>query len=156
MNINITLIGQSITFAVFLWFCMKFIWPPIVQALDERKAKIADGLAAAEKGLQAEEEARKAAEGELQAAKEQAKEIISQAQGRANEIVDEAKGDARTEGERLLQAARNEIDQERNQAREQLRAEVVAIAMAGAEQVLMREVDAKAHSEALEKLAANL
>lgn len=156
MNINITLIGQSITFAVFLWFCMKFVWPPIVKALDERKAKIADGLAAAEKGLQAEEEARKAAEGELQAAKEQAKEIISQAQSRATEIVDDAKGDARTEGERLLQAARNEIDQERNQAREQLRAEVVAIAMAGAEQVLMREVDAKAHSEALEKLAANL
>ena len=156
MNINITLIGQSITFAVFLWFCMKFVWPPIVKALDERKAKIADGLAAAEKGLAAEEEARKAADSELQAAKEQAKEIISQAQSRANEIVEDAKGDARTEGDRLLQAARNEIDQERNQAREQLRAEVVAIAIAGAEQVLMSEVDAKAHSEALEKLAANL
>ena len=156
MNINLTLIGQSITFAVFLWFCMKFVWPPIVKALDERKAKIADGLAAAEKGLAAEEEARKTAESELQAAKEQAKEIISQAQSRANEIVEDAKGDARTEGDRLLQAARNEIDQERNQAREQLRAEVVAIAIAGAEQVLMSEVDAKAHSEALEKLAANL
>ena len=156
MNINLTLIGQSITFAVFLWFCMKFVWPFLVNAMDERKAKIAEGLAAAEKGLQAEEEARKAAESELQQAKEQAKEILSQAQNRANEIVEESKGEARVEGERLLQAARNEIDQERYQAREQLRAEVVTIAMAGAEQVLMREVDAKAHSEALEKLAANL
>lgn len=156
MNINLTLIGQSITFAVFLWFCMKFVWPPIVNALDERKAKIADGLAAAEKGMQAEEEARKAAEAELQKAKEQAKEIIAQAQHRANELVEDSKGDARQEGERLMQAAKNEIEQERNQAREQLRSEVVAIAMAGAEQVLMREVDAKAHQEALEKLAANL
>ena len=156
MNINLTLIGQSITFAVFLWFCMKFVWPPIVNALDERKAKIADGLAAAEKGLQAEEEARKAAEAELQKAKEQAKEIIAQAQHRANELVEDSKGDARQEGERLMQAAKSEIEQERNQAREQLRSEVVAIAMAGAEQVLMREVDAKAHQEALEKLAANL
>ena len=156
MNINLTLILQLVSFAVFVWFTMKFVWPPIVKALDERKAKIAEGLAAAEKGLRAEEEARKAAESELQKAKEHAKEVISQAQNRANEIVEESKGEARVEGERILQAARNEIDQERNQAREQLRAEVVTIAMAGAEQVLMREVDAKAHSEALEKLAANL
>lgn len=156
MNINLTLFGQSITFAVFLWFCMKFVWPPIINALNERKTKIADGLAAAEKGQQAEEEARKTVEVELQQAKEQAKEIISQAQRRADEIVEESKGDARVEGERIVTAARSEIDQERNQAREQLRSEVVSIALAGAEQVLMREVDASAHSEALEKLAANL
>ena len=156
MNINLTLIGQSITFAIFVWFCMSFVWPPIAKALDERKTRIADGLAAAEKGLVAEEQGRKAAEAELDQAKEQAKEIISQAQRRAGEIVEEAKGEARQEGERLLHGARAEIDQERFQAREQLRAEVVSIAMQGAEQVLMREVDAKAHAEALDKLAANL
>ena len=156
MNINLTLIGQSITFVIFLWFCMHFVWPPIVKALNERKTRIADGLAAAEKGLAAEEEGRKQAEAELATAKDHAKEIISQAQRRADEIVEEAKGDARQEGERLLQSARAEIDQERNQAREQLRGEVVALALSGAEQVLMREVDADAHSEALGKLAANL
>jgi F-type H+-transporting ATPase subunit b len=156
MNINLTLIGQSTTFAVFLWFCMKFVWPPIMAALNERKTRIADGLAAAEKGLAAEEVGRKQADSELQQAKEQAKEIISQAQRRADELVEEGKGDARQEGERLLHGARAEIDQERNQAREQLRKEVVAIALSGAEQVLMREVDADAHSEVLGKLAAGL
>ena len=156
MNINLTLFGQSIAFIVFVWFCAKFIWPHILNALNERKTRIADGLAAAEKGLAAEEEGRKKADAELQQAKEQAKEIIAQAQRRADEIVEEAKGDARQEGDRLLHGARSEIDQERNQAREQLRAEVVTLALSGAEQVLMREVDADAHSEALGKLAASL
>ena len=156
MNINLTLIGQTITFFIFVWFCMKFVWPPIMNALNERKTRIADGLAAAERGVKAREEAEVHIQAELSKAKEQAKEIVAQAHKQASEIVEESKGDARTEGEKLLAQARNEIEQEFNQARESLRTEVVSLAIAGAEQVLMKEVDAKAHTEALSKLAARL
>ena len=156
MNINLTLIGQTITFFVFVWFCMKFIWPPIMNALHERKTRIADGLAAAERGMKAKEEAEIHVQAELSKAKEQAKEIIAQGHKQASEIVEESKGDARTEGEKLLAQARSEIEQEMNQARESLRTEVASLAIAGAERVLMKEVDAKAHTEALAKLAARL
>jgi F-type H+-transporting ATPase subunit b len=156
MNINLTLLGQSITFAIFVWFCMKFIWPPIIRALDDRKQSIADGLAAAQRGHHEKELAEKRAKTTLTEAKEQAKEIIAQAHKRADEIVDEAKTDARAEGQRLVSSAQAEIEKESHMAREQLRAEVVAIAMAGAEQVLMREVDKSAHDDTLTKLAARL
>ena len=156
MNINLTLIGQSIAFAAFVWFCLKYVWPPILSALEARRTRIADGLAAAEQGLRAKEEAQSQIEEELQAAKDQAREIISNAQRRAGEIVDEAKSDARVEGDKLIDAARTEIDQQIHQAREALRGEVVTLAVSGAEQVLMREVDAAAHEEALGKLAAQL
>ena len=156
MNINLTLIGQSITFAIFVWFCMKFVWPPIVGALNERKTRIADGLAAAERGMKSQAEAEAQVQQALAEVKEQAKEIISQAQKRADEIVEASKADARSEGDRLIQVAKSEIDQQLNQAREDLRKEVVSIALSGAEQVLMREVDAGVHSEALAKLSAQL
>ena len=156
MNINATLIGQSITFFIFVWFCLKFVWPPIIDALNERKARIADGLAAAERGMRAKEEAEAQVQEALAEVKEQAKVLISQAQKRADEIVEAAKDDARGEGDRLIQAAQAEIEQQLNQAREDLRKEVVSIALTGAEQVLMREVDAAAHSEALAKLSAQL
>jgi F-type H+-transporting ATPase subunit b len=156
MNINLTLIGQTITFAVFVWFCLKFIWPPIMKALEERKTRIADGLAAAERGQHEQELAEQRAVEVIKEAKEQAKEIVAQAQKRRDEIVDEAKDDARAEGDRLIKNAQAEIEQQLNQAREQLRHDVVDLALEGAQQVLMREVDSKAHTEALQRLAGQL
>ena len=156
MNINLTLIGQSITFIVFVWFCMKFVWPPVMAALNERKQKIADGLAAAEKGKHDEELAKERAVEELKKAKAQAQEIINGAEKRASQIVEEAKDTARTEGERLLTAANAEIEQEANRAREQLRGEVVSLAVAGAGKVLKREIDEKANEDLLKDLVAEL
>ena len=156
MNINLTLIGQSIAFAVFVWFCMKFVWPPIVKALNDRKTRIAEGLAAADEGLRAKEKAEEEVEERLKEAREQAKDILANAKKQAEGVVEEARNEARSESERILKAARAEIDQQVHQAREELRKQVVTIALDGAQQVLMREVDSKAHSETLEKLAANL
>jgi len=156
MNINLTLIGQSITFALFVWFCMKFIWPPIMGALEARRKEIADGLAAAERGHHAHELAEKRAVEHIKEAKGQASDIITQAQKRASELVEEAKGDAKTEANRIVAGANAEIEQETNRAREQLRQEVVVLAIAGAEKVLGREVDKKAHASALGELAAQL
>ena len=156
MNINATLIGQSITFFVFVWFVMKFIWPPLINALNERKKKIADGLAAAEHGKHEQELAEKRAKERLLEAKQQANDILEQARKRANEIVDEAKGAAHEEGERIKAAAQAEIDQEINRAKEQLRGQVSAIALAGAEKVLKKEIDAKAHSQVLDDLVAQI
>lgn len=156
MNINATLIGQTIVFIFFVMFCMKYIWPPIMQALEERKKKIADGLAAGERGQHEQELAEKRAKMTLKEAKEQAAEIINNAHKRANEIVDESKDDARTEGERIKIAARAEIDQESHKAREDLRKSVTDLALAGASQILMSEVDADKHADLLNKLAAEL
>ena len=156
MNINLTLIGQSITFAIFVWFCMKFIWPPIVAALDERKQKIADGLAAAERGAKEQELAEEKAVAVIKEAKEQARTIISQAEKRNAEIVDEAKGEAREEAERIIVAAKAEVEQEANRAREELRGKVIDLALAGASKILEREVKIEDHNASLEKLSANL
>ena len=156
MNINLTLIGQSITFAVFVWFCYAYVWPPLVNALAERKKKIADGLAAAERGQHEQELAVKKAAERLKEAKGQAAEILAQAQKRANEIVDEAKDDARSEADRIKAGANAEIEQEVNRAREQLRQEVVSLAISGAEKVLKREVDKDAHASSLNELAEQL
>ncbi len=156
MNINLTLIGQSITFALFVWFCYAFIWPPLVNALAARKKQIADGLAAAERGHHEHELAEKKAAEQLKEVKGQAADIIAQAQKRATEIVDEAKDDARTEAERIKLGANAEIEQEVNRAREGLRKEVATLAITGAEKILNREVDAKAHASTLKELAAQL
>jgi F-type H+-transporting ATPase subunit b len=156
MNFNATLIGQTITFIVFVWFCMKFIWPPIMHALEARKKKIADGLAASERGKHEQELAEERATEILREAKDKAGEIITRAEKRAGDIVDEAKVDARDESKRLLIAARAEIDQEINRAKEDLRGQVVLIALAGASKVLEREVDQSAHDELLTKLAAEI
>ena len=156
MNINYTLFGQMITFAVFVIFCMKYVWPPIMNALQERQKKIADGLAAAERGEHEQELAEKRAAERLHEAKEQAGEIIANAQKRASEIVDEAKTDARTEGERLVAAAQSEIEQEVHRAKETLRKQVASIAVAGASKVLEREIDESAHGDILDKLVAEI
>jgi len=156
MNINLTLIGQLVSFAVFVWFTMKFVWPPIIDALESRKARIADGLAAAERGQHEQELAEKRAAEVLHEAKEQAAEIVNQGKKRASEIVDEAKDDARAEGQRLVHAAQAEIELETNRAREDLRSKVASLAITGAEQVLMREIDITAHNEVLDKLTAQL
>lgn len=156
MNINATLIGQAIAFFLFVVFCMKYVWPPILHALEERKKKIADGLAAAEHGKHEQQLAEERAKDVLREAKEQAGEIITRADKRAAEIVDEAKGEAKAEGDRMLTAARAEIDQEINRAREDLRGQVVSIAMAGARKVLESEVDEAAHADLLNKLASEI
>lgn len=156
MNFNATLIGQSITFLVFVWVCMKYIWPPIMTALEERNAKISDGLAAAEQGQKDLENAQSKVSDSLKDAKQQAQEIINQAQKRANEIVDESKDIAREEAEKIKIAASSDIDQQINSAREQLRKEVSGIALAGAEQILKREIDAKTHAAVLDELVAQI
>jgi len=156
MNINLTLLGQMITFAFFVWFCMKFVWPPIMNALEERKATIADGLAAAEKGQHEEELAKNRAIEILKEAKGKAQEIISQAEKRHAEIVDSAKEDARIEAERIVTAGNAEIEQESNRARETLRGQVVSLAVQGAGKVLKKEIDAKANDDLLKDLVAQL
>jgi F-type H+-transporting ATPase subunit b len=156
MNINATLIGQSIFFFAFVWFVMKYVWPPIMNALSERTKKIADGLAAAERGKHEKELAEQRAKEQLVEAKKQAADIIAQAQKRSNEIVDEAKGAAHEEGERIKAAAQAEIDLEVNRAKEQLRAEVSTLAVQGAEKILNKEIDASSHKAVLDELAAQI
>ncbi|MDR2195086.1 MAG: F0F1 ATP synthase subunit B [Gallionellaceae bacterium] len=156
MNINATLLGQTIMFAMFVWFCMKFIWPPLIGALEARKKQIADGLAAGERGKLDLELAAKRAADELRAAKEKAAEIIAQGDKRASEIVEEAKGQARVEAERIVTAAKAEVEQEVFRAKEQLRTQVSAVALAGAGKILGREIDAKAHNDLLEKLVTEI
>ena len=156
MNFNATLIGQMITFVIFVWFCMKYIWPPLVNALEERNKRIADGLAAAERGQKDLEEAKTKVSDSLNDAKQQAQEIINQAQKRANEIVDDAKDTAREEADKIKAAATADIDQQVTAAREQLRKEVSSIALAGAQQILKREIDAKAHAKVLDELVAQI
>ncbi|MDQ7072715.1 MAG: F0F1 ATP synthase subunit B [Gammaproteobacteria bacterium] len=156
MNLNATIIGQMIAFAVFVAFCMKYVWPPIMAALEERTKKIADGLAAAERGRHEQELAEKRAQQVIHEAKEQANEIISQAQRRGNEIVDESKDTARVEGERILTSAKAEIEQEANKAKDELRAQVGSIALAGAEKILGREIDKKSHTDLLEELVSRI
>lgn len=156
MNINLTLFGQSIAFLVFVWFCMKFVWPPIIGALAERQKKITQGLEAAERGMQAQEQAELKVEEALTDAKQQASEIINQAQKRANEIVDEAKTTAVTEGDRIKATAQSEIDKEINKAKEQLRGQVAVLAVAGAEKILHKEVNADTHRAVLDELSAQI
>ena len=156
MNFNATLIGQMITFAIFVWFCMKYIWPPLMAALEERNARITEGLAAAERGQKDLEQAQAKVSENLDEAKQQAQEIINQAQKRANEIVDGAKDIAREEADKIKNAATADIDQQVNSAREQLRKEVSVIALSGAEKILQREVDAKAHAAVLDELVAQI
>lgn len=156
MNVTATLFGQMLTFTVLVWFVMRFLWEPVIRMLEDRKKRIADGLAAADRGHHEKELAEKRAKELLVNAKEQAAEIIAQAQRRADEIVEESKDDARAEGQRLVTAAHAEIEQLLNQAKEQLRHQVVGIALTAAEQILMREVDVDEHNRMLEKLVNQL
>lgn len=156
MNINLTLFAQLIAFVVFVIFCMKFVWPPIIAMLDERKKKIADGLAEAERGMKQQELAEQGAEKKLAEAKQQASEILGQAQKRANEIVDDAKLAAIDEGNRIKEVAHAEVDKEVNRAKEQLRNQVSSIAVAGAERILKKEINASSHQDILDDLAAQI
>jgi F-type H+-transporting ATPase subunit b len=156
MNFNATLIGQSITFIFFVWFCMKYVWPPIMNALEARKKQIADGLAMADRGKHELELAAKRAGDSLRDAKAQAGEVIAQAEKRAAQIIEEAKLAAKEEGDRQLAAAQANIAQETNRAREALREQVAMLAVAGAEKILRREVNAQTHAELLGQLKAEL
>jgi F-type H+-transporting ATPase subunit b len=156
MNMNMTLLGQMISFGIFVWFCVKYVWPPIIKALEDRETRIADGLAAGERGKHDLELAEKRATELLREGKDKAQDFINQAHKRADEIVEAAKQTAREEAERIKQSAGAEIEQNRNRARDELRGQVARLALVGAEQILMREVDEKAHRDVLDKLAANL
>lgn len=156
MNINATLLGQTIMFAMFVWFCMRFIWPPIIRALEARKKEIADGLAAAERGKHDLELAARRSAELLREAKEKAAEIIAQGERLKIETLDQAKVSAREEAERIMVAARAEVEQEVSRARETLRDQVADLAVAGAAKILRREVDAKAHAELLSALKQEL
>jgi F-type H+-transporting ATPase subunit b len=156
LNINATLLGQAITFAILIWFTMKFVWPPLLSAMEERAQTIADGLAAAERGKHDLELASKRSAELIHQAKEKAAEIISSGEKRASEIVEDAKVNARAEGDRLIAGAKAEIDQEVFRAKEQLRMQVSAVALAGAGKILGREIDAAAHNDLLEKLVAEI
>jgi len=156
MNINATLLGQAISFIIFVLFCMKYVWPPLVEALAKRQEEIAKGLNA---GLEAQDALKKAQEQiaqDLKAAKDQAAQLIEQANRRAGQLVEEAKSQAVVESERIKAQAREQIEQETNRARDQLRAQVAALAVAGAEKILQAEVNANAHAAMLSKLAAEL
>lgn len=156
MNINLTLIGQIIAFFGFVWFCMKFIWPPIIAAMHEREKKIADGLAAADRASYDLELAQEKALERLKEAKHEASGIVDLANKRANQIVEEAKVAAQTEAERVKISARAEIEQETNRAREVLRSQVATLTLAGAEKVLGATIDQSAHADLVNKLAAEL
>jgi len=156
VDINLTLLGQSFAMLVFVWFCMKYIWPPILNAIEERQQQIADGLAAAEQGEVKLDQARAEADEIVSDARKQATSILDQAHARANEIVADGKSDGVKERERQLTAAKAEIEQEANKAREELRGQVSAIAISSAEKILNREIDGKAHEDILGKLAQEL
>ena len=156
MDIKATLVVQMLVFMIFVWIVMKFIWPIILGAMNEREKKIAAGLAAAEQGQKDLSEAKSRAEDVIKEARARAIAIESQAQSRANQIIEEARKAASLEGEKALANAKSQIELESNRARDQLRGQVVSLAVAGAKRVLEREVDAKTHGELLDQLAAKL
>ncbi|MBM4218861.1 MAG: F0F1 ATP synthase subunit B [Gammaproteobacteria bacterium] len=156
MDINMTLLGQTIAMIVFVWFCMKIVWPPLIGAIDRRRKEIADGIAAGEKGQKELAEARHGSEAILAEARQKAVQVTDLAHKRGSDLVAEAKNVALAEGQRLVAQARGEIANEQNRARDGLRKEVSALALAGAAKVLGREIDAKAHAALLDELAAEL
>jgi F-type H+-transporting ATPase subunit b len=156
MSFNLTVIAQAVAFALFIWFTVKFVWPPMLRAIEARQKQVADGLAAAEQGRKSLETSSKQAEQAIQAARVRAAEIISQAEKRDAQMVEAAKVAAKEEGDREKAGARAEIEQQAQRAREQLRDQVAALAVAGAEKILRREVDAKAHAELLDGIKKQL
>ena len=156
MNINLTLFAQAVTFTAFIWFTVKFVWPHMLRAIETRQKTIADGLAAAEQGRKSLETSTRQADEEIKRARDRAAEIISQAEKRAAQMIDEAKVAAKEEGGREKAAAKAEIAQEVTRAREQLRDRVASLAVAGAEKILRREVDTKAHGDLLESIKRQL
>jgi len=156
MNINVTLVAQAVVFAAFIWFTARFVWPPLMRAIEARQKTIADGLAAAEQGRTSLEVSKRQSEEAMKDARGRAADIIAQAEKRAAQMIEEAKNAAKEEAGREKVAARAEIEQERTRAREQLRDQVASLAVAGAEKILRREVDAKAHSQLLDDIKKQL
>ncbi len=156
MNITLTIIAQALSFALLIWFTAKFIWPPLLNAIESRQKTIADGLADAERAKHDLDMAAKRSADILREAKEKAGEIVASGEKRATEIIEQAKTQAKVEGDRIVAGAKAEVDQEVFRAKEQLRTQVSAIALAGAGKILGREIDAKAHNDLLDKLAADL
>jgi F-type H+-transporting ATPase subunit b len=156
MNINATLILQSIAMMIFVWFCMKFLWPPLLKAMDERRERIAEGLAASDRAAKELESAKTEVDRQIREARDKAGEIVDQANQRHSQILDQAKEDASAERGRQVTAAEADIAQAANQAREELRASVASLAVLGASQILEKEVDANAHRELLDKLIAEI
>ncbi|HET9470020.1 MAG TPA: F0F1 ATP synthase subunit B [Usitatibacter sp.] len=156
MNFTLTLIAQAVAFAIFIWLCVKFVWPPILNAIETRQKTIADGLAEAERGRSSLAEANKQTEVLLRDARARAHDVVTQAERSAAQRMEEAKAQAKAEADRIVAAAKAQIDQEVQSARQQLRDQVAALAVAGAEKILRREVDARAHSEMLDRLKAQI
>jgi F-type H+-transporting ATPase subunit b len=156
MSFNLTLIAQAVAFALFIWFTVKFVWPPVLRAIEARQKTIADGLAAAEQGKRSLDASAKQADDEIKRARDRAAELISQAEKRSSQMIDEARNAAKEEGNREKAAAKAEIEQQATRAREQLRDQVAALAVAGAEKILRREVDAKVHADLLDSIKRQL
>lgn len=156
MNMNLTLFAQAISFALFIWFTVKFVWPPLLRAIETRQKTIADGLAEAERGRSSLADAQKQTEVILRDARSRAQELVAAAEKAASQRIEESKSQAKTEGERLVAAAHAQIQQEVQAARQQLRDQVAKLAVAGAEKILRREVDAKAHADMLNQLKAQI
>jgi len=156
VNLNATLIAQMVVFLILAWFTMKFVWPPLIKALDERARKIADGLAAAEKGKADLVDAQKRIDKSLAEARDQGQSRIVDAEKRAQKVAEEIKANAQAEADRIIASAKAEADQQINRARETLRGEVAVLAVKGAEQILRREVDQKTHTDLLNQLKAEL
>lgn len=156
MNMNATLLGQALSFALFVWFCMKYVWPPIMQAIEERQKKIADGLQAAERAKKDLDLAQANASDSLKEAKRTATEVIEQANKRKAQILDEAREEAQAERQKILAQAASEVEAERNRARDELRKQVATLAIAGAEKILERAIDKDAHQDILDNITAKL
>ncbi|MBF9001036.1 MULTISPECIES: F0F1 ATP synthase subunit B [Vibrio] len=156
MNMNATLLGQAVAFILFVWFCMKYVWPPIIKAIEERQQKIADGLQAAERAKKDLDLAQANASEQMKEAKRTATEVIEQANKRKAQILDEAREQALEERQKLLTQAEAEIEAERNRARDELRKQVATLAIAGAEKILERSIDKDAHKDILDNVAAKL
>ncbi|MGE5616594.1 MAG: F0F1 ATP synthase subunit B [Bacillota bacterium] len=156
MNLTLTIIAQAVVFALFIWFCARLIWPWLLEKIEERQKMIADGLAEAERGRSSLAEAHKESETILKQARERAHELMAQAEKSAHQRVEDAKSQAKVEGERIVAAAQAQISQEVQAAKQQLREQVAALAVSGAERILRREVDAKAHADMLNQLKAQL
>ncbi len=156
MNINATLILQSIAMMIFVWFCMKFIWPPLLKAMDERREKISDGLAASDRAANELVAAKVKADEQIRGAREKAGEIVDQSNQRHSQVLDQAKDDATAERQRQVAAGEAEISQVANQAREELRASVASLAVLGAQQILEKEIDADTHRQLLDKLITQI
>src|SRR5512137_2497951 len=156
MNINATLLGQMLVFGILIWFSWKFIWPPLTKAIEDRQKKIAEGLAAAERGQTELQSAHGEAQAIVNQARDQAKKIVDQAHKREVAIVEEARSTAVEEGKRIVESSRQDAQQEKARARDELRRDVAVLAVAGASRLLQREIDAKAHAELIEQLAREI